>query len=391
MLKAALAIAGTMAVLTLVGGAAAQTVADVSPPEAAGVPSDPTTFSEDPIARFSARIAYNSDLGPVVGAGFSTDRLFGNDQTLSFNVEAMEDGTRLNFLYDNEALFGRSPSFGLRVLRADNRAGSVYGFDSTVTRIEPRLTWALSPGLRAAAFASYAYNEIDNVPAGSSALIIADRGDQEAWAVGGDLAYRFRAEGGGALRSAGVDLSASYGRTTRDHEFLRVTARAQAVHAFDGGNIVLRSQLRAGTVGTLSGISSIGDRFMLGQASIRGFAFGGFGPRDLAAPGRPALGGNSYGIGRFDAQFPNAFGAAAERFVPGVFLDAGSLWDLDSIAGGPGGLSPVDDSASLRASMGLTLRIGTGIGPIQIFVAHPIAEESYDRTQAFGLVYSHRF
>jgi outer membrane protein insertion porin family len=130
---------------------------------------------------------------------------------------------------------------------------------------------------------------------------------------------------------------------------------------------------------------------MLGQASVRGFEFGGFGPRDLAVANTPALGGNYYGITRFDAQFPNIMGDGAERLTPGVFMDVGSLWGLDNAAGGVAGATPVDEGSNLRASVGLTLRIATGLGPIQMYRAHPVVDEDYDRTQTFGLTFSHSF
>jgi outer membrane protein insertion porin family len=130
---------------------------------------------------------------------------------------------------------------------------------------------------------------------------------------------------------------------------------------------------------------------MLGQASLRGFSFGGFGPRDLAVATRPALGGQRFATLRFDAQFPNAFGGGDARVIPGVFADVGSLWDLDNVNGGIAGADVVDDSAQLRASLGVTFRINTGIGPIRVYFAHPVEEEVYDETEVFGLSFSRRF
>lgn len=384
---------GYLAVATFslsISAANTQTVSDVEDPIAA---LHTNTLSDQPIARVSARLAYNSDPGPVVGLGVETDRLFGQDQELRFNFEAQEAGTRLSFLYSNDAIFGTSPTFGLRVLRSDNRASSVYGFDATVMRIEPRLTWRASPTFTTSAYVYYALNEIENVSAANSALLLADDGEQLAGAVGVDFDFRFPGADSVIMRNARLQFAAEVGSTTRDHDFLRLTARADAIHVFGGGNVVFRSQLRVGALNSLSGNSSIGDRFMLGQASIRGFEFGGFGPRDLAVANTPALGGNYYGITRFDAQFPNALGnsAFAKRLTPGVFMDVGSLWGLDSVAGGDDGLTPIDDESNLRASIGLTMRIDTGFGPIQMYAANPLADEGYDRTQSFGLTFSHSY
>jgi outer membrane protein insertion porin family len=69
-------------------------------------------------------------------------------------------------------------------------------------------------------------------------------------------------------------------------------------------------------------------------------------------------------------------------------MDAGSLWGLDDVIGATG---QVDDRARLRAAIGVTLRVRTGLGPVEIYAAYPVMKQSYDRTQSFGLSFSQRF
>lgn len=352
----------------------------------------PEVEDAQPIARVSARLAYNTDAGVVVGAGFATDRLFGRDQTLTFNVEAREDAVRFNAKFINDAVFGSSPTFGLRLFHGETRADEVYDFDAQTTRIEPRLSWRIDDSTDVSAVLYLSSSKIENVPADSSILIRQDEGRQDSYALGGEVTHRLPITPGGAMRSGRFNFSAAMGKTSRDHEFFRLSAGAATAYVLSDGDVVVRARVNAGALHAIEHTSSIGDRYMLGQASLRGFAFGGFGPRDLAVAGAPALGGNYFGIARFDAQFPNAFGGeGGSRLTPGVFMDIGSLWGLDDTGGGLTGTDEVDDSARLRASVGLSLRIRTGIGPIQMYVAHPIAEESYDRTEAVGLYYSQTF
>jgi outer membrane protein assembly factor BamA len=349
------------------------------------------SLNPNPIARLTGRLAFDTDYGVVFGMGFATDRLLGEDQTLEFNIETQEDGTRVNLRYNNDAIFGDSPAFGVNVLRSETSAGATYDFDSTVTRIEPRLTWEVSSALKASAYAYYSVSDISGVPVTSSALFVGDEGEETTSAIGASLEYRFPIEPGGTIRAAWLRFGAEIGSITPDNDFLRVTASGQAIQAFNDGNVVLRSQFRLGALGSQTGTSSIGDRYMLGQGSIRGFEFGGFGPRDLAVAGTPALGGNYYGIAKFDVQFPNAFGEQAARLTPGLFLDLGSLWGLDDVAGGIDGADTVDDASYLRSSIGVSLRIQTGLGAIQMYVAHPIASQDYDNTQTSGLELNYSF
>lgn len=344
-----------------------------------------------PIARLTGKLAYNSEFGPIAGFGVATDRLFDRDQSLSLEAEFQEDGGRYNLAYRSDALFGQSPSFGLRILHSDQNASEVYGFDSRITRIEPRLTWQPNDNLTAATFLSLARNEIDNVGDDASRLIRKDEGRQDYWALGLDLDYRFPVSRGGNLKSARLSFSSAIGATSRDHEFTRFTLRASTIHAFANNRIVLGNSLRLGALEARSGASSIGDRFMLGSGSVRGFAFGGFGPRDLAVPGDPPLGGNYYAVNRTDMRFPNALDGLSERLTPGLFVDLGSLWGLDDVRGGVDGNDKVDDKAYLRSAVGATLRIDTGFGPLRLFVARAVERESYDETQSFGISFSRSF
>ncbi|MEC7963237.1 MAG: hypothetical protein VX201_08190, partial [Pseudomonadota bacterium] len=127
--KALLLTTGVV-VLCATGAAA---IAQETPSEAE---IDPDLADNGPIGRLSARLAYNSDTGGVAALGFSTNRLMGQDQTLEFNLRAEEDGTSASFRYNNDALFGSSPQFGLNVLHAQKDAGDIYDFDSRVTRLE---------------------------------------------------------------------------------------------------------------------------------------------------------------------------------------------------------------------------------------------------------------
>lgn len=342
-----------------------------------------------PIGQLSGKVAYNTEDEFVLGFGFLTERLFGRDQSLRVDAEAMSSGTRLSFSYLNDQIAGGSPRFGLRVFRTDSKPGDAYDFDSQVLGVSPRLTWDLGDSGTGSLYALYSDGEISNVAADASILIRDDEGGQTASVVGVDVNLRFPGTGG-VRRDTRLTFDVSYGSTSRGNDFLRYVMGLDMLFAPASENVVLRSQLRTGGIDSKSGTTSIGDRFMLGDSSIRGFAFGGFGPRDLAS-GEAALGGNRFAVARFDAQFPTLFGEGAERLTPGVFVDVGSLWGLDNAAGGPLGADAVDDSQNLRASAGITLKIDTGFGPIDLYAAHPFEKEDYDSTQAIGLIYSRRF
>ncbi|NJS37903.1 MAG: BamA/TamA family outer membrane protein [Rhodobacteraceae bacterium] len=122
------------------------------------------------------------------------------------------------------------------------------------------------------------------------------------------------------------------------------------------------------------------DRAYLGGDMPRGFAFAGIGPRDVTAGGVDfALGGNRYVTASVEVRAPTRM----ENLTLGAFVDAGSVWELDVTAGGASGV--IDDAYSLRSAAGLSAYWQTGIGLVQVNLATPLAQESYDKDEVFSI------
>jgi outer membrane protein insertion porin family len=354
----------------LAWGALAQTPLDAQPTPA----PDPR-----PVADLAARIGYNSDRGAVIGASVRTDRLFG-DQRLRFDVEVGEDAVSYGLDWAAPGLFGDAPAMGLELQATLAEPGDVFAFESESFRLKPTLTWRLGDGRGVQAHGLLSWADISEVPPDASRLIREDAGGRGLLALGVEVTDRRRGPDGAV--SWGLGLQA--GATDRDHDYLKATARVGASRALRDGGLVLSARLSAGHLESLSDDSNIGDRFVLGSATLRGFAYGGFGPRDLAAPGRPVLGGNSFAAARFDLRAPGLLPEGA-RVLPGLFLDMGSLWALDDVRGGVDGGAVVDDDPRLRAAVGLSFEIDTGIGPISLNLARPFEKEPHDDTQNVSL------
>ena len=124
------------------------------------------------------------------------------------------------------------------------------------------------------------------------------------------------------------------------------------------------------------------DSIMLGADSLRGFEYGGLGPRDLAT-GDP-LGGTRYWTTTAEMMFP--IGLPTEFGVKGaVFTDAGTTWKPGQTS------STVYDSQSIRASAGFGIAWTSPFGPLRIDYAIPIKKQRYDRVQRILFGFSTRF
>ena len=73
----------------------------------------------------------------------------------------------------------------------------------------------------------------------------------------------------------------------------------------------------------------------------------------------------------------------------GVFLDAGSVWELDNVLSDSSKI--VDDSAKIRAAAGVSLFWDTVIGPLRFNFSRPLQKEIYDVTENFRFTVDTRF
>jgi outer membrane protein insertion porin family len=126
------------------------------------------------------------------------------------------------------------------------------------------------------------------------------------------------------------------------------------------------------------------DSVMLGYDTFRGFEYGGLGPRD--AKTKDPLGGTRYWTGTLETVFP--IGLPNEFGIKGaLFSDMGSLWKIGTKKKN----IKVDDSRSVRISVGAGLSWTSPLGPLRIDYAVPVRKEKNDKEQRIVFGFSTRF
>ena len=109
-----------------------------------------------------------------------------------------------------------------------------------------------------------------------------------------------------------------------------------------------------------------------------------------------ALGGKAYAIGALELSFPIPF-APDELGIDGaMFAEFGTVGLLDGVdrdrkADDLFNAFRVDDSASLRASAGVSIFWDSPFGPIRFDLSQILAREEYDRTETFRFSTNTRF
>jgi outer membrane protein insertion porin family len=110
-----------------------------------------------------------------------------------------------------------------------------------------------------------------------------------------------------------------------------------------------------------------------------------------------ALGGKAYAIGTLELAFPLPYVPEEFGLDGAFFFEAGTLGLLDDrdkdrfLKENPFSVITVDDSASLRASAGISIGWDSPFGPIRFDFSHILASEEYDRTESFRFATNTRF
>ena len=115
----------------------------------------------------------------------------------------------------------------------------------------------------------------------------------------------------------------------------------------------------------------LSERINIPTSRLRGFESGRIGPKD----GDDYIGGN-YGVAiNFASTIPQILEQSQNvDFL--FFIDAANLWGVDYD-------NSLDDSGSIRSSLGLALDWYSPIGPLNFSLAYPITKEDSDKEETF--------
>lgn len=220
----------------------------------------------------------------------------------------------------------------------------------------------------------------------SSRFIVEQMGTTVTSAIGHTLTYdRLDSR---VLPKNGFSLSGTqeYAGLGGDNRYLKHEVEGKVYKSFVDNKYTVKLSANSGIIQGADGKKvRIFDRFNLGDSSLRGFEYGGVGPRDKVT--HEGLGGQKYYSLSTELNFP--LGLPEEFNVIGaLFADAGALWDVDSKAST---IQGIHNDKSLRASVGFGFLWITRIAPIRMDWGFPVKKEHYDEKKTFHLRFSTHF
>ncbi|MDQ7071047.1 MAG: outer membrane protein assembly factor BamA [Rhodobacterales bacterium] len=330
---------------------------------------------------------YGTTDGFGIAVKFSEANFLGRGQTINLTVSGASESREYAFGFTEPAFLGRDLSFNLDLAyRETTNLNALY--DTDRGSLSTGLTFPVSDNGRFSVHYGLNATNISNY-SGAGLLIPAEQAQGRLYASALGYTYSFDSRLTGLNRKAGVLLQfgQDFGGVGGDTSYIKTTAKAVAQTKIFNDEVTLRASLEGGAYSFRTGTSRVTDRFFLGANVMRGFLPDGIGPREYNAGSgaNDALGGNSYAVARFEAEFP--LGIPEEYGIRGgVFYDIGSVWGLDNT-----NADTIYNNATARHVIGLSLFWKTPVGPLRFNWTKALSKEAFDTEQTFNLTLSTEF
>jgi outer membrane protein insertion porin family len=336
--------------------------------------------AEQSTGELNVGAGFSSQNGPLVDLSIRERNLLGKGQDIRVSITLAAKSQNFDVGFTEPYFLDKHLSFGLDGFHT--ASSNVGEFESISTGTGVRLGYGLAKNWRQRIRYTFRRDEITDVENEASIFIRREEGADFVSSVGQDLTYDRRNSSIEPTEGFIIRLSNDVAGLGGDIAFLKSRLNGAAYYGI-ATDWVLSTRANAGYVFGLGDDDvRINDRFFLGGDKLRGFDNGGVGPRDIKTD--DALGGKLVYSGTVEMSFP--LGLSKQFGVNGaVFTDAGSLTDLDFD-------DPViEDTASIRWSVGFGIAWRSPFGPVRLDFAVPILKESFDVTENIRFNFGTRF
>lgn len=328
---------------------------------------------------------FSSAEGVIGDISISERNLLGNGHFLRLAFSGSVERQQIDLSFTEPRFLDTNLAAGFDLFHKEVDQSDEAGFRSRKTGGGIRLGFPLSDNLRAGVRYSFVRDEIFEISTLSAALTT-PLGVSNISSIGYTLVYDTRNHPNKPNRGIYLSLNQDFAGVGGDVDYLRTVAEARAYYPLFS-QITLVGRLIGGYIFDPSGGQlRTNDHFFKGEETVRGFDRAGFGPRNSLT--NDALGGKIFYAGTVEARFPIPFITDATGISAAVFADAGSLHDVDVPAILTGF---VQDSDSIRASVGGSVLWDSPVGPVRADFAYVLQKEVFDDEEQFRFGASTKF
>ncbi len=326
-------------------------------------------------------LGFSTSTGPLFDVGITERNLMGKGQNMSVSGMIAARQSKIDLSFTEPYFMDRDVAAGFDVFHTAKDNQDASSFDTKQTGEALRAGYSVTEHLRQSWKQTLKKIKIDNVPDNASQYVKDAAGSDFVSELSHGIVYDKRDNSVFPTEGYVLRMNNDLAGLGGSKRYLRNMFKAGKYFSlYDQWILSFR-----GSVGHILGIGqdvSLHDRFFIGGDDLRGFATSGVGPRDQATA--DALGGEWMYKGGTELTFP--LGLPEELAVSGkLFTDIGSTGKLSSNG------SDVNDTGSMRISVGTGFIWHSPFGPLGIDMGFPVVEESFDEDENVRVSFGTRF
>lgn len=344
---------------------------------------------EQPTGELSLAGGFSSSVGPIAEVAYTERNLLGKGQFLRLKLSGSLENAQVDLSFTEPRFLDQNISAGFDLFHKENDFTDESGFSQRKTGGTLRVGFALSDSVWLQPSYTLLRDEVFDVDDDAAVpfQLIEDVGPRIISSVGFSLSYDTRNNRLNPTKGIFVAFTPEVAGVGGDVNYVQTVAEARGYYPIYEG-ITLVGRIIGGVIEGFGGqdVEAV-DAFFKGGETIRGFDTAGIGPRDRDS--RDALGGKIFYAGTVEVRFPIPFVPEDFGFSGAIFADAGSLYDTDvaddeTVAG-------IDDSDTLRSSVGASLLWNSPVGPLRADFAYVITKADFDKEEFFRFGASTKF
>ncbi|NQU57651.1 MAG: outer membrane protein assembly factor BamA [Rhodospirillales bacterium] len=350
-----------------------------------GADVDKTTVKVDveekSTGSLSVGFGFSTTTGPLFDVGVTERNLLGKGQNINLDMQLAERQSKVNLSFTEPYFMDRDIAAGFDLFHTstDNQDASSYNTKQTGAGL--RAGYSISEDLRQSWNHTLKQIEIEGVDTSASQYVQDAAGKDIVSELTHGLFYDKRNSATFPTEGYGLRMTNALAGIGGTKRYIRNTFGASKYYPLYD-QWVLSFSASAGHILGLGQDVGLYDRFFIGGDNLRGFATSGVGPRDKST--KDALGGEWMYGGTAELSFP--LGLPEEFGLSGkLFSDMGSTGTLN-----PTG-SDVNDTGSMRVSIGTGVSWVSPFGPIAIDFGVPVVQEDFDEDENIRVNFGTRF
>jgi outer membrane protein insertion porin family len=333
---------------------------------------------EKSTGEISVGAGFSSTDGPLGDFNIHESNFMGQGQDARIGATISGRERQLDTSFTEPYFLDRNLSAGVDAFHTQTDNQDLSSYVQTSSGFALRLGYPLSQELRQKLNYTFHADNINDVAAGASEIIVDQQGATTTSSFGQELDYDTRDSKLNPTLGFITHLDTDVAGAGGSRKWARVRLGGTQYYPL-ADKWIVSAMGEVGEIWGLDGPTLIDERFYIGGDTLRGFQYAGIGPRDLTDPNQDALGGNRFTRGTLELSTPTPF--PPEFGLTGHFFsDAGTLSRADLGSQVPAGDVIVNDGG-LHLSAGIGVTWQSPFGPVRLDFAEPIIYKNFDKIQ----------